>query len=84
MQNKNVFVITHANDLDGIASAALLRMKYNMPLQNLFFTDYSDKWLKYAVSGIERKAKNNGIIFITDLRSCRKISKSTERKHISL
>ena len=60
-------MITHSEDLDGIASAVMLRLKYKMPLSNLFFADHSTKTLDYAFDGVERRAKPGDLIFITDL-----------------
>ncbi len=63
---QNIFVITHANDLDGICSAALVRMKYGTSTDNIFFTDYSDARVRYAFGRVSKLAKSMDSVFITD------------------
>ncbi len=63
---RSVVVMSHANDMDGIASAALIFRRFNVPPSNLFFSDYSAEALGYAK---RRICKMRGIdaLFITDL-----------------
>ncbi len=65
-RGRNMAVITHANDIDGIASAALISRKFNVPLSNLFFSDYSAGTLHHIRSGLG-KSHNINALFITDL-----------------
>lgn len=62
--------LTHASDIDGVGSAALFRIKYGIPLDSVFFTDYSSESLKYFESSFNKnlkKHKDPPILFIADL-----------------
>lgn len=61
--------VTHANDIDGIASAALIKMKYGMPSSRIFFTDYSERRVAYVGKSVERIARRERgtVLFLTDL-----------------
>lgn len=63
----DVYVVSHASDIDGVGSAALIMRKYGVPPSRLFFSDYSREGLEY-VHGRLRPAYGRGItLFITDL-----------------
>ena len=61
-----IFVLTHGNDLDGLGSAALIMRKYYVPLKNIFFLDYGEKKLNYAIENIVRMSGRKSIVFIAD------------------
>ena len=63
----NTLVLSHANDIDGLGSAALLRIRYAIPLKNIFFTSYSDEGLLQAEAHIKRMCKKGTTLFISDL-----------------
>lgn len=64
---ERVAVISHASDIDGIASSALIKMKYNTPLNYLFFSDYSKEGLAYVEKGLSKVLRPRTTLFITDL-----------------
>ncbi|MCL4389297.1 MAG: hypothetical protein M1528_01045 [Candidatus Marsarchaeota archaeon] len=39
-----IYNVTHARDLDGMASAALITRNYKIPLENIIFFDYGDSF----------------------------------------
>jgi uncharacterized protein len=61
--------ITHASDIDGVASAALIKMKYGVPSDRLFFTDYSEKGLAYAKDSLGKtlRGKERVVLFLADV-----------------
>ncbi len=61
-----IFVLTHGNDLDGLGSAALIRRRYHVPLENIFFLDYGDDKLNYAVENILKRSVGKSIVFVAD------------------
>ncbi len=65
----NAISITHANDIDGIGSAALIRMKLGIGLDRIFFTDYSREGVARVRKAVESISEANGgtDLFITDL-----------------
>lgn len=64
-----IFSVTHANDIDGVGSAALIKMKYGIPSDNVFFTDYSKRGVEYVDGKIGEMAAKKGVslLFLTDL-----------------
>ena len=63
---KKIFVMTHASDMDGIGSAALIRMRLNVPTENIFLLNYTVPKLEYASQQILKHAKEGITLFITD------------------
>ena len=64
---KNVIAISHSSDIDGVGSAALIKMRYGTPTNRIFFTDYSRESLGEISRGMKRMALRNTTLFITDL-----------------
>ncbi len=64
---QKVFVLSHASDIDGVGSAALIRMKYGVPTSRLFFSDYSKEGISYAGRKIARFYREGITLFIADL-----------------
>lgn len=64
---QNICVMSHASDIDGVGSAALIRRKYGVPLNRLFFADYSKESLEYVNSKLKPLYKSGISLFITDL-----------------
>lgn len=64
---QNAFVISHISDIDGVGSAALIKMKYGIPTGRIFFTDYTTECAKRATSGLAEVLTYRPILFITDL-----------------
>ena len=63
-----IFSLTHANDIDGLGSAVLLKVAYGMKSENIFFADYSAGGLSYSVKKLSEKiGKGKVTLFITDL-----------------
>ncbi len=60
-------IITHAADLDGISSAALLMRQYNIGIENVVFTHYQRESIEMAVREADELFKEGGTLFITDL-----------------
>ncbi len=64
----NIISVTHASDIDGLGSAALIKMKYGIQSGNIFFTDYSNKGVLYVEKAIRKKLKEGvSVLFLTDL-----------------
>ena len=66
MKNE-IMVISHASDIDGVGSAALISMKYGVDPKNIFFSDYSPSSLGSIKESIRKGAKKGTSLFITDL-----------------
>jgi len=64
---ENVFALSHASDIDGVGSAALVRMKYKVPLSNIFFSEYSTEGIDYVNLKLRPHYKKGIILFIMDL-----------------
>ena len=64
---ENVCVMSHASDIDGVGSAALIRMRYGVPLKRIFFADYSTESLDYVDSKLKPLYGSGITLFITDL-----------------
>jgi uncharacterized protein len=64
---QNVYVLSHISDIDGVGSAALVKMKYNVPIDRIFFTDYTTEGIKRAEDGLNKALVKNPTLFITDL-----------------
>jgi hypothetical protein len=64
---KNVIVISHSSDIDGVGSAALIKMRYGVPTGRIFFTDYSPESLGKISRSVRRIASRGTTLFITDL-----------------
>lgn len=64
---KNVAVLSHIADIDGVGAAALVKMRYSMPSQNVFFTGHSLEEVVLAEKGLSRLYKKGILLFITDL-----------------
>ena len=63
-----IFSLTHASDIDGVGSAALLKTVYGIDSRNIFFADYSGKGVSYAVAQLlKRLGKKDAVLFLTDL-----------------
>lgn len=64
---QNVFVLSHASDIDGVGSAALIKKKYGIPSSRLFFSDYSKEGLEYVNKGLSSFYKKGITLYICDL-----------------
>lgn len=82
---KNIAVITHGSDIDGIGSAALIKMKYSVDSKNIFFSDLSGTMTRDIIKEVG-KMKRRTILFITDvspsgnLENFEKLLKSIKKK----
>ena len=63
----NVAVITHIADIDGVGSAALVRMRFGMPSGNVFFAAHSADEMREVEKGMRRLYSKGVLLFITDL-----------------
>ncbi|MEM3839503.1 MAG: hypothetical protein QXF01_02930, partial [Candidatus Micrarchaeaceae archaeon] len=63
----NVISLTHATDIDGVGSAALIRIRYGIPLSNMFFTSYSTEALSRVEKDIKKAIKEGTMLIIADL-----------------
>lgn len=61
-----IYSLTHAVDLDGMASAALLVRNYGMPISNIMFVDYSGKEFDRAMDSVNRIDGSGNVLVITD------------------
>ncbi|MHB1830036.1 MAG: hypothetical protein ACYCO0_01455 [Candidatus Micrarchaeaceae archaeon] len=64
---QKTFVLSHASDIDGVGSAALIRMKYGVPTSRLFFSDYSKEGISYAGKKLAPFYGEGITLFIADL-----------------
>jgi len=62
----DVFSVSHATDLDGVASAALLASKYNIDEKHIFFADHSAELFDYVIEKLS-SIRQCSTLFITDI-----------------
>lgn len=62
----SVYNVTHSSDIDGLASAALLVRNYGVPLENVFFINYSGRIFEEAVRAIKKIKGSGNVLIITD------------------
>lgn len=67
MDPKNIFSLTHQSDIDGVGSAALIKMSYGIPNKNMFFADYSPANVIRSKQEITKAAKDGAVLIIADL-----------------
>ncbi len=63
----NIFALCHQSDIDGVGSAALIKIRYGIPLRNIFFTDYSLDNMLLSKKRICSTAKRGAVLIIADL-----------------
>ena len=65
----DIISITHASDIDGLGSAALIRRKLGVRLERVFFSDYSEEMLSDISEEVRRICSNEKetLLFLTDL-----------------
>ena len=66
MDSNNIFSLTHQSDIDGVGSAALIKMRYGLPSKNMFFTDYSVKNVVRSKEEITKAVKTGAVLIIAD------------------
>lgn len=59
--------ISHCADIDGVGCVALLRMKYDIPMDKVFLIDYGSEDLMAVERAIKRARPKGTNLFITDL-----------------
>jgi oligoribonuclease NrnB/cAMP/cGMP phosphodiesterase (DHH superfamily) len=64
---ERTFVISHGQDIDGVGSASLLRMRYLIDLKDMFFINYSQADFESALREVGRRLGKGSIVFFTDL-----------------
>lgn len=64
---RNVAVLSHIADIDGVGSAALVKMRYRIPLGNIFLTNHDLDEISRCTSAIARMSRKGFTLFITDL-----------------
>lgn len=64
---RNVAVLSHIADIDGVGAAALVRMRYGMPLSHIFFTGHSRGEVADACAELRGLSGSGVLLFITDL-----------------
>ncbi len=64
---RNVAVLSHIADIDGVGSAALVKMRYRIPLGNIFLTGHDRDEVAECASVIGRMSRKGFTLFITDL-----------------
>jgi oligoribonuclease NrnB/cAMP/cGMP phosphodiesterase (DHH superfamily) len=67
MDPRNIFSLTHQSDIDGVGSAALIKMRYGIPAKNMFFADYSPENVIRSKQEITKAAKDGAVLIIADL-----------------
>ncbi len=81
-----ICLVSHAEDLDGLASAALLARKFGVGKESIYFADYSPQLLSFVFKKL--RSRNCKAVFVTDLsvneskaKDWLKILSSLRRKH---
>jgi oligoribonuclease NrnB/cAMP/cGMP phosphodiesterase (DHH superfamily) len=64
---RNIAVLSHIADIDGVGAAALVKMKYRIPASNMFFTSYGRKETEDAEKEMTPLLRRRITLFITDL-----------------
>ena len=64
---EEVISISHATDIDGVGGSSLIRMKYGIPQDRVFFTDYNVESIRMVEKGIKRLLTNKTTVFLIDL-----------------
>ena len=64
---RDVISLTHATDIDGVGSAALIRMKYGIPTERAFLTDYRTETIESAYKGMRGFIKKGTVLIAADL-----------------
>jgi oligoribonuclease NrnB/cAMP/cGMP phosphodiesterase (DHH superfamily) len=62
-------VISHCADIDGVGCPALLKMKYEIPRENIFLVDYTKEALMHVQAQIKKRKPKDTNLFISDLSS---------------
>jgi oligoribonuclease NrnB/cAMP/cGMP phosphodiesterase (DHH superfamily) len=63
----NPIVISHSDDLDGIAAGAMVRMRYGVPLDRIFYTDYTKERRDDVARQIRKLDLKDADLFVLDL-----------------
>ena len=63
----NTLVVSHADDIDGVGSAALLKIRYHLDSKDLFFVNHSRIDFESAIRRIAPRLGKGAIVFFTDL-----------------
>lgn len=63
----DVIALSHGEDLDGIAAATIVRIKYEVPHDRVMYIDYSAGQLKRARDWVKSLSSAGTMLFITDL-----------------
>ncbi len=71
-----IYNITHISDLDGMASAALLVKNFGIPLENIFFFDYSASIFSAMREEIMSRNPRNSLFILSDAGVNQQIVKS--------
>jgi oligoribonuclease NrnB/cAMP/cGMP phosphodiesterase (DHH superfamily) len=64
---ESAFVISHGEDIDGIGSASLLKLRYHIDSRDLFFINHSLDDFESAVRRITPRLGAGSVVFLTDL-----------------
>ncbi|MDE1854794.1 MAG: hypothetical protein KGH57_00530 [Candidatus Micrarchaeota archaeon] len=64
---RNVAVLSHIADIDGVGAASLVRIRYKIPLSNVFFTGHDYGEVVSAEAGLRRLYRRGILLFVTDL-----------------
>lgn len=64
---QNIAVLSHNADIDGVGAATLIKIKYNLPSNRLFFSGYNKESILFAEKRMRKFYKKGFTLFITDL-----------------
>ena len=64
---ERIFVISHATDIDGVGSASLMRIKYHLPKDHIFFADYSAETIGKISETLIPEAAKGITLMVSDL-----------------
>ena len=63
----NTMVVSHADDIDGVGSASLLKLRYHLDSKDLFFVNHSQVDFENTFRRITPRLGKGAIVFFTDL-----------------
>lgn len=75
----DALVITHAADMDGIGSGALIMRRYGVGSDRIIFTDYGKDEFLRVEKLVKLKFRKGGTLFITDLNAEGDVKETLER-----
>ena len=67
IRDKPIYSVSHKNDMDGVASAALLHKFYSLPTERIKFMEYRDASYNEVAEWLTGKDISNSVVVFTDV-----------------